>query len=385
VKIGPMQEPGTGGGRRVTAAAEPPARVEPPRSRRVYLLVAIALTVVAAAAVFIASSADPSDLATRADVSNLPVGPKLPGLDAAVGWINSDPISKADLRNKVVVYDFWTYSCVNCVRTLPHLEAWYDRYADDGLVIVGVHSPEFEFEKDHGNVRDAVRRLRVNYPVALDDNMAIWNQFSNQYWPAKYITDRRGHLRYLHFGEGSYGETEDVIRKLLGIPKSAPFAESVEDDSEQNAQVATITPETYLGTLRGAAAQPGEVTYPVGSGAPELDEVRLEGTWDAGDEQVTSDAEGSAIVLRYRAAEVNLVLGPQSGTPVDLVVEIDGRPLKESERTAQTMIDANGNTFVRVTAYDLYRLVLSPSVEEHTIRLVARGPGLQAFAFTFGT
>lgn len=362
-----------------------PAHTEPPRSRRVYLLVAVALTVAAAAAVFIASSADPRDLATRADVSNLPVGPKLPSLDAAEGWINSDPLSKADLRDKVVVYDFWTYSCVNCVRTLPHLEAWYDRYADDGLVIVGIHSPEFEFEKDHDNVRDAVARLHVNYPVALDDNMAIWNQFSNQYWPAKYITDRRGRVRYLHFGEGSYAETESVIRKLLGIPKSAPSAEPIDDDSTQTAQVATITPETYLGTLRGSAAQPGVVTYPVGSDAPAIDQARLEGTWNAGDEQVTSDAAGAAIVLRYRAGEVNLVLGPQPGMPVDLLIEIDGRPLNESERTSQTMVDADGNTFIRVAAYDLYRLVLSPSVEEHTIRLVARGAGLEAFAFTFGT
>jgi thiol-disulfide isomerase/thioredoxin len=362
-----------------------PEHSEPPRSRRIYLLVAVALTVAAAAAVFIASSADPRDLASRADVSNLPVGPKPPGLDAAEGWINSDPLSKADLRDKVVVYDFWTYSCVNCVRTLPHLEAWYDRYADDGLVIVGVHSPEFEFEKDHGNVRDAVARLAVNYPVALDDNMAIWNQFSNQYWPAKYIADRNGHLRYLHFGEGAYGETESVIRKLLGIPKSAPRAASVGDDSEQTDGFVSITPETYLGILRGTAAQEGVVTYPVVSGAPALDEVRLAGTWNAGDEQVTSEDAGAAIVLRYRAREVNLVLGTASGTPVDVMIEIDGRPLNESERTAQTMVDADGSTFVRVSASDLYRLVLSPAVEEHTIRLTARGAGLEAFAFTFGS
>jgi thiol-disulfide isomerase/thioredoxin len=369
----------------VVEAGEVPGQAEPPRSRRVYLLVAAAITVAAVASVFIASSADPRDLAPRADVSNLPVGPKPPGLGAAEGWINSDPLSKADLRNKVVVYDFWTYSCVNCVRTLPHLEAWYDRYADDGLVIVGVHSPEFEFEKDHGNVSDAVERLKVNYPVALDDNMAIWNQFSNQYWPAKYIADRKGHVRYVHFGEGAYDETEAVIRKLLDIPKSAPFAAAAGDDSEQFDPTADITAETYLGTLRGTAAKEGVVTYPERSDAPPFGVARLEGTWNAGEEQVTAESEGSAIVLRYQAREVNLVLGAPSGAPVDLVIEIDGRPLKTSERTKQTMVDANGNTFVRVTAYDLYRLVLSPAVEEHTIRLVARSGGLQAFAFTFGS
>lgn len=369
----------------MTTASEPPAQTEPPRSRRAYLLVAAALIVAAGAAVFVASSADPRDLGPRADVSNLPVGPKPPGLSAAEGWINSDPLSQADLRDKVVVYDFWTYSCVNCVRTLPHLEAWYDRYVDDGLVIVGVHSPEFDFEKDHDNVRDAVKRLDVRYPVALDDNMGIWNQFSNQYWPAKYIRDRSGRLRYLHFGEGAYGETEAVIRKLLGIPKSAPFAAAVDDGSERPEQFVSITPETYLGTLRGTAAKEGLVTYPAGSGAPASGVARLEGTWNGGDEQVTAESAGAAIVLRYEAREVNLVLGAQSDAPVDVTIEIDGRPLNESERTTQTMVDADGTTFVRVTASDLYRLVLSPSVEEHTIRLVARGAGLEAFAFTFGS
>ncbi len=363
-----------------------PTHSDPPQSRRIYLLVAAALIVAATAAVIIASAADPRDLASRTNVNDLPVYGKVPGLAAAEGWINSDPLSKADLRDKVVVYDFWTYSCVNCVRTLPHLEAWYDQYADDGLVIVGVHSPEFDFEKNHDNVRDAVERLKVSYPVALDDEMAIWNQFSNQYWPAKYITDRSGRVRYFHFGEGSYGETEAVIRKLLGVAASAPFAASVDEDTDkQPDSIATLTPETYLGTLRGTVAQAGVVTYPVGSGAPALGVARLEGSWNGGAEQVTSDAAGAAIVMRYRAREVNLVMAKSSGAPIDVVIEIDGRPLNESERTAQTMVDAEGNTFVRVTASDLYRLVLSPSVGEHTIRLVARNAGLEAFAFTFGT
>ncbi len=373
-----MVEPGPG--------ATPAQREPSVRSRSGYLLVAALLTAGAVAAVFIASEANPRDVAPRADVSNLPVGPKVPGLGAAEGWINSKPLSKADLRNKVVVYDFWTYSCVNCVRTLPHLRAWYDRYADDGLVIVGVHSPEFDFEKDHGNVRDAVARLKVNYPVALDDEMAIWNQFSNQYWPAKYITDRRGRARYVHFGEGSYGETEAVIRKLLGVAKASPHAQPIDDDAAPQPEPdAVLTPETYLGLLRGTAAQPGVVTYPEGAATNAQGEVRLVGTWSAGDEQVTAEEAGAAIVLGYSAREVNLVMATASGAPIDVVIEIDGRPLNELERTEQTMVDADGSTFVRVTASDLYRLVLSPSIGEHTIRLIARSPGLQAFAFTFGT
>ncbi|MEX0664135.1 MAG: thioredoxin family protein [Acidimicrobiia bacterium] len=367
-------------------AGESPTPVESsPRSRRGYLIVAIVLAAGAVAAVFIASTADPRDLAPRADVANLPIGPNAPDLVGEKGWINSDPLSAADLRDRVVVYDFWTYSCVNCVRTLPHLRAWHDRYAAEGLVIVGVHSPEFEFEKDHDNVRDAVTRLKVDYPVALDDDMAIWRQFENQYWPAKYIADGKGRLRYLHIGEGSYGETEAVIRKLLGVPKSAPRARAVDEKAvAPPEEMILLTPELYLGLLRGQAAQPGTVTYPADPAPANPAETRLEGTWSARGEYVTAEESGAAIVLGYQAREVNLVLASESGDPIDVIVEIDGRPLRPSERTTQTMVDAEGNTFVRVSASGLYRLVLTRSFEQHTIRLTTRGPGLEAFAFTFG-
>ena len=146
----------------------------------------------AVVAVAVAARSDPSTVATPVDVKNLPVGPTGPALQGGHGWINSPGVTAADLKDKVVIYDFWTYSCVNCVRTLPHLEAWYARYAKDGLVVVGVHSPEFDFEKNHDNVRAAVKRLGVNYPVVLDDDMNIWNEFGNQYWPEKYVTDRPG-------------------------------------------------------------------------------------------------------------------------------------------------------------------------------------------------
>jgi thiol-disulfide isomerase/thioredoxin len=366
---------------------EPTHREVSPRSRRIYLVVALVIAACAVAAVLIASAADPHDVAPRADLANLPVYQKAPGLDGAKGWINTEPLSAADLHGKVVVYDFWTYSCVNCVRTLPYLEAWYSRYADDGLVIVGVHSPEFQFEKNHDNVRAAVTRLRVNYPVALDDDMDIWNRFSNQYWPAKYITDRKGHLRYFHFGEGSYGEGEAVIRKLLGVPTSTPHAKPVGAGPGENLdKIVTVTQETYLGLERGSAgAQIGVVTYPAAPTTLTPGDARLEGSWNGGDEQVTATAPGATIALGYNAGEVNLVMGTASGAPVDVTVEIDGHPLRPNERTKQTMVDADGSTFVRVTASDLYRLVHSPSVQEHTIRLTARSAGLEAFAFTFGT
>ena len=197
-----------------------------------------------------------------------PSGAPAPELHAK-GWLNSPPLSAGDLAGKVVVYDFWTYSCVNCVRTLPYLRSWHDRYRDDGLVIVGVHSPEFDFEKDHGNVEQAVSRLKVTWPVALDDDMAIWDDFDNRYWPAKWITDRQGRIRYFHAGEGNYAETENVIRTLLGVdasrrpgPHDPKEPRPAPDEVVQN-----ITQETYLGTERGSVAEDGPARLHPGRGA----------------------------------------------------------------------------------------------------------------------
>jgi len=350
-----------------------------------YLVLALLLVVAATAGVVVASGSDPSTVRGAVDTDHLPVGPPPPSLAAAKGWINSEPLTEADLEGKVVVYDIWTYSCVNCVRTFPYLRAWYERYADDGLVIVGIHSPEFEFEKDHDNVADAVERSSIDYPVALDDDMDIWNAFGNQYWPAKYIADRRGRVRYLHFGEGSYDETEAVIRTLLGLKASARFAEVPGGaEPDQTTLSGPITRETYLGSLRGSLGLPAGTSTSPEPGDVALGEARVVGTWAAGPEAVESRAADAAIVMRYEAREVNLVMAVPASGSVDVTVELDGEPLPKEFRTAQTMVDESGATFVRVTASDLYRLVLGPSVEQHTLRLTARAPGLQAFAFTFG-
>jgi thiol-disulfide isomerase/thioredoxin len=341
-----------------------PDQLRLPSSRRRYAVVALVLAGLAVVAVLVASGTNPTRVAGHVDVDNLPVGPKAPTLEAE-GWLNSPPLGPADLTGKVVVYDFWTYSCVNCVRTLPYLRSWYQRYAGDGLVIVGVHSPEFEFEKSHTNVTNAVRRLDVTWPVAFDDDMKIWNAFGNRYWPAKYVTDRTGRLRYLHFGEGAYDEVENVLRKLLGVKPGAPRA--APHPERGTAHVATnITPETYLGTERG----PGD--------------ARVVGAWTSDREKVLADASGASIELSYRAREVNLVMSPAPAGPVDMLVELDGKPLPPPYRTSQTRVDDAGRTLVRVDAPDLFRLVLGPAVESHTLRLTAQGPGLQAFAFTFG-
>ena len=367
---------GNGSGPEETGAKRP--------ARRGYLWAAAGIVVLSVIAVWIAAQADPSKTIAAVDVNKLPVGPPVPALHAK-GWLDSSPLTAKDLAGKVVVYDFWTYSCVNCVRTLPYVRAWWDRYQKDGLVVVGVHSPEFHFEKDHGNVQQAVARLKVTWPVALDDDMAIWNDFNNRYWPAKWITDRQGRIRYFHAGEGSYAETEDVIRTLLGVAPSAPRADDPKETKPAPDEVVrAITQETYLGTERGGVAQAGRHDYTAGK--VELHQPALAGTWEAEPELVRSVAPGASLTLEYRARETNLVMAPggPGGTPIDVTVEFDGKPLPAPYRTADTRVDADGTTYVRVQASDLYRLARGPRVEQHTLLLIPRTPGLEAFAYTFG-
>jgi len=364
-------------------ATGPPAAIRPARRR--YLWAALALVVASAAAVWIAAQADPSDTFSSAvDVEDLPVGRPAPEIRAK-GWLNSAALSAGDLAGKVVVYDFWTYSCVNCVRTLPYLRAWHDRYRADGLVLIGVHSPEFDFEKDHDNVEKAVSRLEVTWPVALDDDMLVWDAFANRFWPAKWITDRQGRIRYFHPGEGNYAETENVIRTLLGVDAASPRAHDPEDPKGPPDEVLrNITQETYLGTERGSVAEEGEHTY--GPGEARLHQAALTGTWHGEAERIRSVSSDASLSLRYLAREVNLVMARSApdGAPVDVTVELDGKPLPEGFRTSDTRVDDRGATYIRVEASDLYRLALGPRVAQHTLRLTPRDPGLEAFAFTFG-
>jgi thiol-disulfide isomerase/thioredoxin len=357
-------------------AARPP--------RRLYLWSAVVLVVLSLVAIWIAAQADPSDTFAGVDTENLPVGRPAPEVRAK-GWLNSPVLSAADLAGKVVVYDFWTYSCVNCVRTLPYLRAWHERYRDDGLVLIGVHSPEFEFEKDHGNVEQAARRLGVTWPVALDDEMVVWDAFSNRYWPAKWITDRQGRIRYFHAGEGAYIETEDVIRTLLGVEDSSPRAhDPTEPKRAPDEVLRNITQETYLGTERGSVAEPGQRTYQAGE--LRTHQPGLTGIWQGEPQLIRSVSPAATLSLRYQAREVNLVMatGAPGGAPLDVTVELDGKPLPEDFRTADTSVDDQGATYVRVQASDLYRLAFGPRLEQHTLRLTPRTPGLEAFAFTFG-
>ncbi|MET0230646.1 MAG: cytochrome c biogenesis protein DipZ [Rhodanobacteraceae bacterium] len=321
----------------------------------------------------------------------LPIEGAMPSLDGAVAWLNSPPLTREALRGKVVVIDFWTYSCVNCLRTLPYVRAWYDKYRDQGLVVIGVHAPEFAFEKDIDNVRGAVKDLGVDYPVAIDNDYAIWRAFDNRYWPAHYFVDAEGRIRYHHFGEGDYAESEAVIQKLLAEAGAKVASGFVQPDTGgaamAAADVASQSPETYVGYSRadhfaspGGAARDRDHDYSIPT-ALTTDQWALSGTWNVGDEKGTLATAGGRIAFRFHARDVNLVLGPGAdGKPVRYRVTIDGKPAGDDRGTD---VDANGEG--TVTSQRLYQLVrVRGDVVDRTFEIEFLDAGVQAFAFTFG-
>jgi thiol-disulfide isomerase/thioredoxin len=370
------------------------------RGNRGYLVAAVILIAVAITAVLVGAHTDASKVSGKVDTSNLKVGKTAPALDAKA-WINSPPLSQADLKGKVVLYDFWTYSCINCARTFPELRAWFNRYTANGLVIVGIHSPEFDFEKIQQNVESAVKRDDVTWPVALDSDMAIWKRFNNQYWPADYIADRNGHIRYTHFGEGDYANTENVIRKLLGVPVTAPRAEVVKTETSSSG---VTNPETYLGLQYQNGqplieVQPGSRDYPepkaasiappiiAGGGitlAPGKTEGALVGKWSAAPESVTAEEANAKILIGTHADQVNLVMATKDGKPIEAVIQLDGQPLPPADRGSDVHVDGNGRTVVTVQASDMYRLLQTSTLADHVLSISATAPGLEAYSFTFG-
>lgn len=276
--------------------------------------------------------------------------PRLTGIKA---WLNSPPLSSSDLKGKVVLIDFWTYSCVNCIRTLPYLKDWYAKYAKDGLVIVGVHSPEFAFENDRANVAKAIAKYGIAYPVAMDNDKLTWTAFKNRYWPAHYLIDRQGRVVYTHFGEGEYGVTENNIRVLLGQSgPGTPMAARRETSYLQ-------TPETYLGRSRAERE--------VRDGDPPLNGWSLAGNWTRRGEYIEAAAAGATLTLHYRARKVFLVMACADGKP---------KPLEISE---------GGKTrTLTVTDSELYGIAEAPSLHEGTLVLRAGEAGLRLYAFTFG-
>jgi cytochrome c biogenesis protein CcdA/thiol-disulfide isomerase/thioredoxin len=317
---------------------------------------------------------------------------QLPSLSGAVAWLNSAPLTAEALRGKVVMIDFWTYSCINCLRTLPYLRAWQDRYKDHGFTIVGVHTPEFAFEKQQSNVSRAVRDLGVQYPVAIDNDYAIWRAFNNEYWPAHYFVDSQGRIRGHHFGEGGYEESEQLIRELLteagtrNLPEptavlSGKGVEAAPDESSVE------SPETYVGYDRAenfassaAIAQDRAADY-VTPSRLKLNQWALGGRWRVGAESATSSAAGATISFRFHARDLHLVLGPrEDGKPVRFRVTIDGR---EPAGNRGVDVDTKGNGTIHEQR--LYQLIRqSDAVQDRTFSIEFLDADVQAYAFTFG-
>jgi thiol-disulfide isomerase/thioredoxin len=298
----------------------------------------------------------------------------LAALDRAPVWLNSEPLNADGLRGRVVLVDIWTYSCVNWLRTLPYVRAWDERYRDRGLVVVGVHAPEFGFEHDLDNVRRATGELGVGYPVVIDNDFAVWRSFDNHYWPAVYLVDRDGRVRFHHFGEGSYEETELAIQQLLDVDEA-----TVGVDAGGLAEAAdwdTLgSPETYLGDARG------ERRTDRSADGLALNQWALAGDWSVGDEAAVLETAGGSIAYRFQARDLNLVLAPPpSGTPVRLAVKLDGQPPGDAHG-----LDVDEAGEGAVAEPRMYQLVRQPgAVAERDFEITFLDPGVRAYVFTFG-
>jgi cytochrome c biogenesis protein CcdA/thiol-disulfide isomerase/thioredoxin len=308
----------------------------------------------------------------------LPIEGRLPPLDGAVQWLNSPPLMAEGLKGKVVLVDFWTYSCINCLRSLPYVKAWAEKYHDQGLVVIGVHAPEFAFERDVNNVTQAMKDLGITYPVAIDNNYKIWRAFNNQYWPAHYFVDAKGQIRYHHFGEGEYAESERVIQQLLREAGAQNVAGGLIEADAKGVQQApdmneVQSPETYLGFQRAENF--------VKSGPLALNNWTLDGQWNVGGQQVTLDQAGGHIVYRFHARDLHLVLGPGAdGKPVRFKVTLDGQAPGDAHGT-DVAPDGSGT----VTEQRLYQLVRQPgAVQDRTFSIEFLDPHVAAYAFTFG-
>jgi thiol-disulfide isomerase/thioredoxin len=322
--------------------------------------------------------------ASPAHGGGLPVLGAAPGFAGTGRWFNTPgdrPEPLRALRGRVVLVDFWTYTCINCLRTLPYLEAWDARYRRAGLTVVGVHTPEFGFEHDAGNVADAVRRLGIRYPVVQDNRRATWDAYGNQYWPADYLVDARGRVRFTAFGEGDYGRTEAAIRSLLEEARGRPLGAGARPRGVVHPSFTGITPETYLGSARADGwlrpPRPGLASYSQPSSALAPGTFAFGGTWDVRAQPATA-VEHATIDAQVRAKRVYLVLSSAGGRPRAVQVRLDGRPI----RSAAAGADVRGGR-VTVTGQRLYSLVALPRPETH--RLTLRfSPGVSGYAFTFG-
>jgi thiol-disulfide isomerase/thioredoxin len=328
----------------------------------------------------------------EAGAAVLPSEGRLPPFEGATGWLNSEPLTPDGLRGRVVAVQFWTYTCVNWLRTLPYVRAWTAKYEGHGLTVIGVHTPEFGFEQNVDNVITAVRDTRVNYPVALDSDYAVWRAFANQFWPALYVADEQGQIRYHHFGEGEYAMSEMVVQQLLREAGKEGFDPALVPVDPQGAEVAADwsdlrTPETYLGYERayGFASPDGE-RFDEPHDYPEpprlsLNQWALSGVWTlAGHAAVLNEASGR-IAIRFHARDVNLVMGPAArGAAIPFRVLIDGQTPAAAHGVD---VDEQGNG--TVSEQRMYQLIRQPTpIADRQFEIEFLGSGVEAYSFTFG-
>jgi thiol-disulfide isomerase/thioredoxin len=298
-------------------------------------------------------------------------GVHMPSLDGVTGWLNSEPLGPAELRGHVVLVNFWTLTCINWLRQEPYVRAWSRGYRDDGLIVIGVHTPEFSFEHDLDLVRQAVEVRDIDYPVAQDNDYAVWNAFANHYWPALYFIDADGIIRDDHFGEGRYEQSERVIQQLLGVERELVSVEGAGVEAEADWDHLR-TPETYLGSGRGQR--------PVSPDRLSLNQWALAGEWTIGPENVVLDRAGGSITYRFHARDVHLVLSPGARQPIPFRVLLDGEAPGPSHGVD---VDEDGNGVLRDGR--LYQLVREhDAVQERTLEITFLEPGAEAYAFTFG-
>ena len=324
--------------------------------------------------------------------AQLPVEGAFPSLDGANGWLNSQPLTPGSLRGKVVLVDFWTYTCINWQRSLPYVRAWAEKYRDQGLVVIGVHTPEFRFEKDLDNVRTAVKALKVDYPVAVDNGYAIWHAFHNQYWPALYFVDAKGNIRHHQFGEGEYKRSEKIIQQLLNEAGNSGASHDLVEPDAHGLEVAADwgnleSPENYLGSGRtrnfaspGGAIVDRSRNY-AAPGLLKLNHWALSGDWTVKTDAVVLNRASGRIEYRFHARDLHLVMGPVSrASSVRFRVLIDGQPAGTAHG-----IDVDEQGYGAVTEQRLYQLIRQPQpITDRKFEIEFLDSGVEAFAFTFG-
>lgn len=360
-------------------------------ARRKALLLSLAAGICSLLAVLGARAEEPGPNEPRIKAPAIPTGQK---------WLNSSPLTMEALRGKVVLVDFWEYTCVNCIRTFPYLKAWQEKYRDKGLVILGVHSPEFQFAKKEANVARAAKEFGLTYPIIADSGHAVWNAWGNRFWPAKYLVDAEGFVRYYHFGEGGYGATETRIQDLLkeANPKVElpPLGEVVRGADRPGAVCYPTTPELYLGFERGTyegtlankeGYRPNKTVTYRDPGNWQDGYITASGRWLNGREALVSTRSTSSptdyIAIKYHALEVNSVMKPENGKPVRMWVFHDGKPVARTDQGTDLRYDEKGLSYLLVDEPRMYHIIRNAKYGQRTLRLAPTSPGLGIYSFTF--